>query len=371
MTIDTLILLAGAGLFLGLASGFVMHRADFCLAGMFRDLFLFGSAFKLRMLLLLVVSSMLLFEVARQCGVLPLYPFPLLGPASLMNLIGGFFFGIGMVLAGGCVVGTLYKLGSGSALSAIALAGLVAGSALYAEIHPWVVAVSRSTTIFPGHTTLPQLLGADPLAPVMLLALPCLALFMRWHREGAWQRPGLADGYLQPWRAALLLSLIGLASYAVVGMPLGITTSYAKAAGFVESVFFSEHLKGLAYFQVIPLNYRHPITGAQLAGGPAPVPDAIAAIQFPVIAGILLGSALSAARLKELRFRASIPWRQCLSAAVGGIVMGVASRVAPGCNVWHLMGGLPILSLQSILFVAGLFPGAFVGSRLLCRLVVI
>lgn len=101
-------------LLLGLAAGFVMHRSDFCIAGMFRDLFLFGTVFKLRTLLLLVASSMSLFEMARQFGVLSIYPFPLFGSPSLANIIGGFIFGVGMVLAGGCVVGSLYKMGAGS-----------------------------------------------------------------------------------------------------------------------------------------------------------------------------------------------------------------------------------------------------------------
>jgi uncharacterized membrane protein YfcA len=44
--------------------------------------------------------------------------------------------------------------------------------------------------------------------------------------------------------------------------------------------------------------------------------------------------------------------------------------MAPACNLWHLWGGLPILALQSLLFLAGMVPGAWIGSRLLTRLVV-
>ncbi|HYQ48325.1 MAG TPA: hypothetical protein VEP69_04600, partial [Thermodesulfovibrionales bacterium] len=45
------------------------------------------------------------------------------------------------------------------------------------------------------------------------------------------------------------------------------------------------------------------------------------------------------------------------------------SRIAPTCNVWHLLGGLPILSASSILFTAGLFPGAWIGGLILTRAV--
>jgi uncharacterized membrane protein YedE/YeeE len=227
---------------LGWGAGFVMHRSDFCMAGMFRDLFLFRSSFMLRILGLLIVVTMVLFEGARLLGWLAPYPSPLLGAPSLANPLGGMLFGIGMVLAGGCVVGSLYKMGAGSMLSAVAVLGLIAGSALYAEVHPWWAALARAATILPGKATLPQMLGV---APTLLLAPAAIvmtyALYRSGKREG-WQRPAFAEGYLQPWKAALALSLIGLASYMVAGMPLGITTAYAKIGAFLERAVIPDHV---------------------------------------------------------------------------------------------------------------------------------
>ncbi len=155
---------------LGYLAGIIMHRSDYCIAGMFRDLFLFKNTFMMRTLLLLVVSTMILFELARQTGLLPLYPFPLLYSPTPANLLGGALFGIGMVLAGGCVVGTLYKMGAGSVLSAVAFAGMIIGSALYAEIHPQWAAFIKSTTLFTGRITLPQILGVSPFLLIAPLA---------------------------------------------------------------------------------------------------------------------------------------------------------------------------------------------------------
>ena len=122
---------------LGWGAGFVMHRSDFCMAGMFRDLFLFRSSFMLRVLGLLILVAMVLFGGARLLGWLVPYPPPLLGSPSLANLLGGMLFGIGMVLAGGCVVGSLYKMGAGSMLSAVAVLGLIAaGESHCASIFP-------------------------------------------------------------------------------------------------------------------------------------------------------------------------------------------------------------------------------------------
>jgi len=366
-TISTILI---TGLLLGLCTGFIMHRSDFCIAGMFRDLFLFRAIFKLRSLLLLVICSMVLFETARQLGLLPLYPFPLLGSPSLANLMGGFLFGIGMVLAGGCVVGTLYKMGAGSVSSAVAFVGLLVGSALYAEIHPWWSGVIAQTTFQKGKITLPQLLNIDPFPLILLTAVVAGFYFMQIYREGGWIRPLYTEGALQPWKAAMLLSIIGLISYIAIGMPLGITTSYAKVGGYIESLLLPQHFRELAFFRAQPLNYCHPLSGVPLVGGPGPGFDAIAVIQFPLIGGIILGSACSALLLREFRLYFKIPLRQYLSAISGGIIMGLASRMAPACNIWHLLGGLPILALQSMLFLAGLLPGAWIGSLILSSVIV-
>src|SRR5208283_5412531 len=362
-------LIIGICLVLGLLSGAVMYLSDFCIAGMFRDLFLLRRTVMLRYLALLVVSSMILFELARQMRLLTLYPFPLLYSPTPANLIGGFLFGTGMVLAGGCVVGTLYKMGSGSVLSAVAFIGLIAGSGLYAEIQPFWASFVKSTTFFQGKITIPQMLGISPLIPISLSSVFGLYFISLWYKDRKLVRISYAKGYLQPWKAALLLSLIGLSSYALIGMPLGVTTSYTKLAAYIGSVLFKEHTDGLAYYHTLPLKYVHPLSGIRLQGGPGPGFDAISAIQFPLVAGIVLGSAASAAWLKEFRIPFGAPIRQYVSALSGGVIMGLASRMAPTCNVWHLLGGLPILAASSVLFLLGLFPGAWLGSRIFAGLV--
>lgn len=358
------------GLLLGAIAGYVMHRSDFCIAGMFRDLFLFRNRAGLRPLILLVASSMLLFEAARQVELLAAYPFPLMGSPSLANLLGGCLFGIGMVLAGGCVVGTLYKMGAGSITSLVAFVGLIAGSTLYGEIHPWWSSFIKKTTFFPGKITLPQLMGIDPLGPVLTLSALASVYFLKIYRSGGWSRPTYTEGAIQPWKAALILSLVGTISYMVIGMPLGITTAYAKIGGWLESLILPDHFETLAYFSLTPLNYRNPLNGKPMTGGPGPVIDAIALIQFPVIAGIVGGSAFSAIILKELKIHVKLPLRQYISAAVGGIIMGLASRMAPACNIWHFFGGLPVMAIQSILFLAGIIPGAWLGGVILSKIVI-
>ncbi len=358
-----------AGLAIGLSAGIVMHRSDFCLAAAFRDVFLFRNPFMLRTVFLLVAASALLFEAARRLGLLAFYPFPLIGAPSLSNVAGGALFGFGMVLAGGCVVGTLYKMGAGSLGSVVAFGGLLAGSALYATIHaPWA-SFARAATFLRGRTTVPQLLGLDPAAVILPALVPAAFLLLKWRRGGTWRRPAGPRGYIAPWAAAVLLAIAGLLAYVTAGMPIGVTTSYAKMAAYADSALLGGTLSNAAYFRTMPLDIVNPATGVVLRGGPGPAFDAIAAVQAPIILGVVLGGALSALSLREFGIRWKVPPPQLLAAFVGGSLMGIASRLAPGCNVWHLMGGLPILALQSILFVSGLVPGAWLGSRALVKIV--
>lgn len=324
----------------------------------------------LRVLVWMIVVTMALFHGAQALGLISHYPFPLLGPMSLTNVLGGIVFGVGMVLAGGCVVGTLYKMGAGSVLSFLAFLGLLVGSAAYAEIHPLWAALTKQLAIFGPGKTLPEALDVAPMWLIGPLLLSGAVLVWRWYKTGALVRAGAAEGYLQPWKAAVALALLGLLSYVVVGMPLGITTSYAKIGATLEALVAPDHVAGLAYFQAVPLTYTPPFASAEISGGAGPALDAIAAIQYPLVGGIVLGAFVSALLLREFAVRYDLPMRQYVSVAIGGVLLGMASRMVPGCNVWHLWGGVPILAGQSVLYLIGLIPGTWLGSLILVRYII-
>lgn len=353
----------------GVAAGFIMHRADFCFAGIFRDLFLFRRRTMLHALTLLILAVMLLYALAHWWGLLR-YPLPLFGVPSLTNLLGGAVFGVGMVLAGGCVVGSLYRAGAGSTLSGTALLGLIIGSMLYAEADATWKQLAPSLALPVTSVTLPQLAGFPPWLFTLLVAGLTFPLLLRWWQRGELQTTFSPEGHIQPWLAALLLAGCVVVSTVITGMPMGITTSYAKLAGFILSAVAPAHAATLSFFKRTTLHLQHPLFGITLTGGYGPHFDGIALVQFPLMAGLIAGGALSALLLREFQIHLKAPWRQYLSALCGGILMGAASRVAPACNIWHLTGGLPILSLQSILFVAGLLPGSWLGTKLLTGLVV-
>jgi len=367
--LETGALIVTGGLFgIGLVAGFFMHRSDFCLAGAFRDLFLFGSARLMRPIVLAVTVSAVLFEISRISGFQPRYPFPLFSPPAGVNLLGGFTFGVGMVLTGGCVVGVLYKLGGGSLLAAVGLLGLVVGSGVYAEIHPYWQVVSSATRLHERAVTLPQLVGVSPTALVVVLAVAGLLLCCYWWRQGAWHEKHGAEGFIPLWVTALTIAVLTVLTLKLSGMPMGITTSYAKFAAIAESVVSPSHVAGTAYFSTQPFHYQLPGTSRELVGGAGPQFDVFALVQYPLILGIVLGALGSSLSLGEFRLHWRVPGRQIFMVFCGGVIMALGARMSPGCNVWHILGGLPLLTMQSLLFVAGLFPGAWVGSRLMLKI---
>jgi len=352
---------------IGFAAGYVMHRSDFCMAGAFRDLFLFRSSAMLRPLLLLVVIAAVLFEIERQLGLIA-SPFPFFGSPTLFSLLGGMIFGCGMVLAGGCVIGVLYKLGSGSRPALMALAGLVLGSGLYAELQPLIAPLVNSTRLTAA-VNLPQLTGIPSPWWVVLLLLTGSGLLISWQRRGLLRRSSQAAGYLQPWKAAVVLALSGAGSAAIAGVPFGVTTSYLKWMAALEQLVVPAHVAQLPIFTARPVKMTLPFFDGLLSGGAGPALDAVALMQYPLIFGIIGGAAFSCWRLREWCWQGLVPRRQMLAAFCGGILMACGSRLTPGCNVWHLWGGLPVFALQSLLFVVGLLPGAWFGSRLIVRII--
>ena len=98
---------------LSIFAGFTLQKSRLCFASAFRDIFLFGSAQNLKGILLGLFISTIAFSFVMHW----IIPNPGLGSipsdahilkTGLSTIIGGVLFGLGMVIAGGCVSGSLY-----------------------------------------------------------------------------------------------------------------------------------------------------------------------------------------------------------------------------------------------------------------------
>nr|WP_320049448.1 YeeE/YedE family protein [uncultured Desulfuromonas sp.] len=354
----------GVGTVAGLISGHLMFRSDYCMVGMLRDLFMFRQTSMLRFLILQLGVTLLLLELLRLAGGLSYDPPPLMNGANLSSVVGGAFFGLGMVLTGSCVVGCLYKTGAGNVLGLCSFLSMVAGATLYAEIHPWWKQITTGWQLT-TQVTIHDSLGIDSL----WLGIPLLIvwgwLIMAWRKRGRLTVRSAAQGFIQPWKTAVGLAVITIVLCVFTGMPMGITTMYVKIGAWVERFLIPEHVAATAYFAGKGLNYVPPWTHQAVTGGTGPDWDAIAALQLSVILGILTGAFASSRSVGEFHWLYRVPKIQYVFSIVGGLLVGLGARMAPGCNVWHLMGGVPFLAWNSLLFALGLLPGLWAGSKII------
>ncbi len=117
----------GIFLLFGLVFGFILQRAGFCFTASFRDMFTSGDGRLARGVIVAIGVAMLGFAILQGLGIRQ--PFVL--PLGWHTLIGGYVFGLGMVIAGGCATGTLFRIGEGSVQLLFALPGGMLGAALF------------------------------------------------------------------------------------------------------------------------------------------------------------------------------------------------------------------------------------------------
>jgi len=119
---------------IGFLFGFFLQKGDLCGASAFSEVLLARDWRKIQGLWVCIVVSMLGFALLDVLGLVSLNVKPMLW---LNYLFGGLLFGIGMVLAGGCVSGCLYKAATGNLNSIAALLAMPFGISMveYGPLH--------------------------------------------------------------------------------------------------------------------------------------------------------------------------------------------------------------------------------------------
>ncbi|MBI4687226.1 MAG: YeeE/YedE family protein [Nitrospirae bacterium] len=87
-----------------------------------------------------------------------------------------------------------------------------------------------------------------------------------------------------------------------------------------------------------------------------------------IIIGILLGAFIVAALEKERKAWVKYPLRIALLAFFGGAIFGLGTRIAQGCTTWHYLGGIPAMSLTSLVVALVSIPFAFLAFLLMAKL---
>ena len=204
-----------SGLLIGAAFGFALQRGRFCVNSAFREV-LFQDYTMLRAYLLAVAVTMIGANLIEDMGWLQqhvnednvavagqLYR---QGFAPFANIIGGFIFGMGIVLAGGCGSGILYRVGEGNLAYVLAVCGFFFGISItkFGILKP-VLETLTSYQVFVGEDQIPTLyniIGVNKWIVIAVVAAPILFFvfqgqpFKKAKKGYSWSLAGLLVGII-------------------------------------------------------------------------------------------------------------------------------------------------------------------------------
>jgi hypothetical protein len=334
------------GLALGILFGFALQRGRFCMNSAFRDILVLKDYDLIKSVGVAVLLAMAGFAIMGLTGIVQLNPKPLLWGA---NIMGGLIFGMGMVLAGGCASGITYRAGEGmvGAMAAIGGFSLAALMAAMGVFKPFVSSLQESTKVTMADGSAPTLANIFGLPQyVMALGIVIVAaglwlFFARRNKEEddygddepatlgqrifkrgwGWLASGLAIGIISI--AAFPLSAAAGRNY-----PLGITGGWVAV---FKSLVTGENAMSWEAFLVL---------------------------------GVVVGAAVAALIAGEIGLRAPAP-KMLVQTFGGGLLMGFGAVCASGCNVGHILSGVPQLSLGSIVGGASIVLGAWFMAYLM------
>lgn len=361
---------------LGLGFGLVLQRSRFCFTAAFRDLFQFRSGRTMKG----VIVGMAVATAGFGAHMYNLLPNPFLGPVapeahatplSLALVGGGVLFGLGMVIAGGCVSGSLYRIGEGYVASWVSLGGLLAGL-LLASYHWnwwWEHFIRNAPVIW-----FPRYLGYGGAVALTLVGLLGAYVLVLWIES----RGGVGvEEYAPPVPAATLRAKVHEASNSVFGRgwpaPVGGAT-----LGLLNILSYDVHmpwrvvgeLSRWANGAAASVGFGSgSLQGTQeLAGCTLTVGGGVFTHGLLLNVGLVGGSLIAALLAHEFKLRVPRNRVRYLQSLGGGSLMGYGAGIALGCTVGAFFSAIPSLALNGWLFALALAAGAFIGLKVIERI---
>lgn len=337
--------------------GLIAQRTHFCTMGAVSDIVTMGDWTRMRMWALAAGVAIIGFQAMVWAGWID--PARTLYSSSrfiwLSALLGGVLFGLGMVLGSGCGSKTLLRVGSGNLKSLVVF--FVMGVAAYATMRG-ITAVARVATVdrvaveVAGNASLPvwlgQLTGVAEKSLSLWLGLMVGGALVLWALAGRSLRT--LDG---------LLGGLGIGA-AVVGMwwltgHLGFVPEHPQT---LEPSFVATNSgRAEAFSFVAPMAYL--LDWLMLFSDKSKQ----LTIGIVSVVGIVLGSAVYALASGSFRWEGFRDTRDTANHLVGAVLMGVGGVTAMGCTIGQGLSGLSTLSLTSLVAVAGILLGGFLGMR--------
>lgn len=361
----------------GAAFGVTLQRARFCFTSAFRDMFLLQDG----RIAKAIIGAMMVATFGFALVMYTVVPnlagerFPInaaISPVGWFTLLAGALFGLGMVLAGGCVSGSCYRIGEGYVGSLVAVVGVVLGFVALGHTWPWWW---ENVIRFAPRVWLPHSLGWAGAVGLTLALLAGLYLLVLWYEaRGGMVWPGTRKDsdavtfgerlaamrqavLVRAWpvtAAGIALAVINVAAYLFL-RPIGVTGEIMRWADGAAGVV------GLGFGSKLA-------TGEDLGACAFPSSAELWTVGLAINLG-LIGGSLAAALLSG-EFKVRVP-RQPVRFAQslgGGALMGYASGLAAGCTLGAFFAAIPSLSVAGWVFGLGLAIGAYGGVQVIRKL---
>ncbi|MCG6552861.1 MAG: YeeE/YedE family protein [Candidatus Magnetominusculus sp. LBB02] len=329
-----------SGIIIGVALGWVLQRGRVCMNSGFRDIILVQNteifrAFLAALIIMIVGANLLedtgVIKVLYRQGFMP-----------IANIIGGYLFGMGIVLASGCASGIWFKIGEGTVPAWVSVLGFFLGILTTSEgvlarfyqalskYQVWLtgggIKILTATEVdhaWASHSeiyplTLYNMFGINKWIVVVVIGAAFLFVILRGDFKAS--RSGYSWYFAGP-----LVGIIGVAAW-------------------WASDYFGGKARGLSFTGPTVELFRW------ITQGDDPTWSVF------MIIGMIIGSYLSSRRGGEFRLK-SCGGNETVDAFVGGFVMGFGAVIGGGCNIGHGLTGASTLAVSSFVTIVFIILG--------------
>jgi uncharacterized protein len=331
-----------AGLAIGLAFGLVGLLSGFCLLSSVRDWWSVGDGRKVRSYALALAVAIVGAQCLAGSGLVDLGKSLYLQPSFSAPLLfaGGLLFGLGMVLANGCVSRALVLLGKGNLRSLVVLivVAVTAQMALKGLLAPARIAILQWTQVTPGAVSAPAMLGAVgldvDLARIVaaLITAGSLAVFAFSDRR-------FRDAYGQ------------VAAGVAVG--LLVTAGWFATGWLAADDFAPVAVTSLTFVSPVADTVQFTMLSTALSAN----------FGIALVTGVVAGSVLTSLVTGRFKLEGYESPKHMLRSISGAALMGVGGAMAYGCSVGQGLTGLSTLAVPSLIAATGILAGAALGLR--------
>lgn len=354
---------------IGFLFGFFLKKGELCGASAMSEVILMRDRSKIFGLWIAIVVSMLLFAAFDLMGLIKLNPKPFI---YLNYIVGGILFGVGIVLAGGCVSGCLFKAGSGNVNSMVGLIGIPLGVA-FVE-HGYLGGFQKYMKGFViksqegGSITLSSLTGIPYwLLACLFIIITIIAVVLNC-RKMAKKNVAVSDetGAIKrtiirpwkPWKAGLAIGILAILAYlssASSGRnyPLGVTHGVLHVQMLLTEnnlnyVYIKPGKKNILLDQQ-KSNVNQTASKENLSTTTQSKGKKVNVWLMLLITSLVIGSWVSGRLSGTIEFKPRPP-SQTVIALLGGVMLGTGAAIAGGCVIGNILSGLALMSVGNILF---------------------